>query len=200
MSIKPSSPPSEALNSLQNGLGQIRTMPGAAPARGFAAALSDGHEPHWDEGLPHQAYNLGLDAINSGQGLAAAQPVGWRFLLGQPSQDPTVAAEVSHASGQHEFAGLNRGPFVAQTLSAMKKAELDSEVRDGDFEPRLLRVPALYVVALWLKERTTGKDILIPLDPAPPSLTPGRHYTANEFMAELNALSARTTGLAPHAP
>ncbi len=200
MSIKPSQPPSEAVNSLQGGLGQMRAAPGAAPAGAFDAAFSSGHESHWDDGLPHQAFNLGLDAVQAGRGVDAAQAVGWRFLLGQPAEHPTVAAEVADAGGQHEFSGLNRGPFVGQTLSAMKQAEQVEEVKNGDYEPRLLRVPALYVVALWLKERTTGKDIVIPLDPAPPNLTPGRHYTADEFAAELAEMSARMPAPPPHAP
>lgn len=200
MSIKSSPPPQDAINGLRSGLGQIRTMPGAPAAGGYTPTLSAGHEPHWDEGLPHQVYNLGLDAIRDGKGLDAAQAVGWRFLLGQPSQDPTVAAEIHESGGQHEFSGLNRGPFVAQTLTAIKQAETTPEIRDGDFEPRVLRIPALYVVALWLKERSTGKDILIPLDPAPTNLTPGRHYTADEFAAELLAMGARMTGPSPHAP
>jgi hypothetical protein len=193
MSINSSSPPPDALDILSRGLGQIRTAPGGE-AVAFAAKLTSGHEPHWSDGLPHGAYNLGLDAISPTAALdTAARLVGWRFLLGQPSEHPAVAAEVASVGGAHEFAGLNRGPFVGQTLAAMQMAEAAPELRDGDFEPRFLRVPALYVVALWLKERATGKDIVIPLDPAPPELTTGRQYTGAEFMTELAAMKSRAT-------
>jgi hypothetical protein len=184
MSITPSVPPPDAISNLESGLGQIRTAPGGQPAA-FAGMLSSVDEPHWADGLPHQAFNLGLDAITAGKGLEGAKPVGWRFLLGQPSQDPAVAAEVEGSLGQHNFSGLNRGPFVAQTLKAMRLAENDPRVSDGDFEPRFLRVPALYVVALWLKERNSGNDLVIPLEPAPPNLAPGRIYTGLEFTHEL---------------
>src|SRR6266550_29835 len=200
MAIKPSVPPADAIINLESGLGQIRTAPGGQPAA-FSATLSSVHEPHWDDGLPHQAYNLGLDAITSRQGLEAAKPVGWRFLLGQPAKDPSLAAEVEGSLGQHNFAGLNRGHFVAETLKAMRLPESDQRVRDGDFEPRFLRVPALYVVALWLKERNSGDDLLVPLEPAPPNLTPGRIYTGSEFMQELQTQASQipppTAGTAP---
>jgi len=206
MAIRSSEPPSEAVRNLESGLGQIRTAPGGE-AVAFSAKLSSGHEPHWSDGMPHEAYNLGLDAILAGKGLEAAEPVGWRFLLGPTSQHPTIAAEVEGSNGEHNFAGLNRGPFVAQTLSAMTLAETEPQVRDGDFEPRFLRIPALYVVALWLKERSSGKDLLFALEPVPPNLVATRPYTGPQFMEELVALArqiapppAMTTHKGPSAP
>ncbi|MGH3927490.1 MAG: triple tyrosine motif-containing protein, partial [Pseudonocardiaceae bacterium] len=61
----------------------------------------------------------------------------------------------------------------------------------GDYEVRLLRIPALYFVALWLKDEKGRDDILIPLDPAPAPFEPGRSYRPDEVLAEL-AASART--------
>src|SRR5258706_15903816 len=99
MAITTSQAPSSAVNALRTGMGQIRGVPEMRAGE----ALSAGHAAQWDEGLPHETYHLGLDAAAKGRGLEAARPVGWRFLLGQPSEAPALAAEVhpGEAAGEH---------------------------------------------------------------------------------------------------
>ncbi len=192
MPIHTPTAPQAALDALQSGLGQLRATGGPK----FLVALTTGHAAPLAQGLPHQSYNLGLDAVQAGRGLEAAQPTSWRFLLGEPSQAPTVDAEVRAAAGTQTLAGLNYGPFVAQTFNALQAASSHPDVASGTFELRLLRVPALHVVAVWLKDTTGSGDIVIPLAPAPAGLTAGRHYSAAELGAALATL-AKTIGAAP---
>jgi len=58
-------------------------------------------------------------------------------------------------------------------------------VRDGKVEARLIRVPALYVMALWLKDLDGDDDVVVPMAPAPPFLEANRPYTEREFLKAL---------------
>jgi len=61
----------------------------------------------------------------------------------------------------------------------------------------MLRIPALYVIALWLKERISKGDLLVPLEPTHPAFTPGRIYTANEFEATLRRVAEEQQSAVP---
>lgn len=196
MPILPKPLPHTALDALQRGIAQTRGLPGAPAA---PMLLASGHAAHWTDGLPQESFHLGLDDVTAQRGLDAARPTGWHVLLGAPSELPSVAADLHAADGGHNFAGLHFGPFVGRSLDAFRAAEAHPTVRGAEYEPRLLRVPALFVTALWLKPRAAGADIVIPLDPAPSGLVVGRHYTATEFMNELATLG-RAMGAAPPSP
>jgi hypothetical protein len=204
MGITTSEPPDTALNALRSGMDQMRGAPAPMESRGISLAAKPNADSH--EGAPHPIYALGLDAILQRRGLDAAQAVGWRYLIGRAAEHPAVAAEV-HQRGpdDHRFAGLNEGPFVGQLMATIRRIESQPEIRDGDFEPRLLRAPAVYVAALWLKDRRTGHDIVIPLDHSDPGVRAGDAYTAEDFMAALAAIAAKrqapsTSERGPSAP
>jgi hypothetical protein len=48
-----------------------------------------------------------------------------------------------------------------------------------------LRLPAVYLMALWLKDRSEDDDLLVPLAPTPPGVEPGRSYDESELFALL---------------
>jgi hypothetical protein len=65
-----------------------------------------------------------------------------------------VACRVEFKSWQGH---VNAGPFVEGFVRAVPAAEHSSEADADDYEVRELRIPALYVVALWLRgRRETG--------------------------------------------
>jgi hypothetical protein len=134
--------------------------------------------------MPHEIYHLGLNAITSGDGIDKAEPVAWRYLTGEPENVP-YAAEVHTDAQQHKYVALNEGPFVRGFAEQIQSASSDPDVERGDYEPRLLQVPALYVVATWLKDRNSGAETFIPLEPSNPAVTPGRRYSRVEFEAAL---------------
>lgn len=183
MPIHDTTPPAEAAALAQAALADIETArrPGARLAEAAAApayVLTD----------PHPVHTLGLDDLAAGRGLAAAALTSWRFMVSDGGK-PAAAAEVTvDRNGQAAaFDHVNRGPFVAATARARKAAARLAAVRDSDVEVRLLRIPALYVMALWLKPRDGGDDIVIPLDPAPPFLEAKHAYAEAEFLAALAA-------------
>jgi hypothetical protein len=116
--------------------------------------------------------------------------VGWRFLV-EEGREPVAAAEVQDRTSAAVPAQLTEGPFVRSTAESLRAAESLEPVRETDFELRLLRVPAVNLVALWL--HTAGRDdLFVPLEPAPRPFEAGRSYPEPEF-AELAAGLARET-------
>ncbi|MBV8751366.1 MAG: hypothetical protein JO328_00715 [Hyphomicrobiales bacterium] len=137
---------------------------------------------------PHATYNLTPHDIAERRPLAAARLTAWRFLIASAGE-PLAAGEVDLDGAGHpiSFASLNIGPFVGSTLSALETAEKMPEVANGRYEARLLRIPEMYVMALWLKPRNAGDGIVVPLNPAPPALLARHAYDEAGFLAALAA-------------
>jgi hypothetical protein len=144
--------------------------------------------------LPAQpVYTVGLDDL-LGDGSAersARMPPTWRFSrFGADGRaeameiaDETDARTL--ATGEDHF-----GPAIREALAI---AGEDARVRDGDYEARLFRVPALKVLALWL-HAAGAEDLFVPIGPTGADL--GRRvHTDEEFVAAVRAAatSARAT-------
>ena len=132
---------------------------------------------------PHDVYTLGLDELAEGNGLEAAKAVGRRVLI-MDAKQPVATAELSDPDGAGGVAA-NEGPFTESTASTIEKVESWPVVADGDYELRVLRLPALYLMALWLKDEAGNADLLVPLYPAPRGIEPGRGYTEEELLRDL---------------
>ena len=77
----------------------------------------------------------------------------WRYLVEEAGA--TVASAEVGVDAKGAVRGLdhvNEGPFVKATAAAQKAASKLPQVRDGKVEARVIRIPALYVMALWLKD------------------------------------------------
>ncbi|MGI5350988.1 hypothetical protein ACQEU8_22825 [Streptomyces sp. CA-250714] len=133
---------------------------------------------------------------------------GWRFLLsdegteggaGNPGGDGTQSgayigtAEAVLTADGWTFGQFRQGPYVLSTVRAMRQAEL----LPTPYQPRLLSVPELYMLTLWLHADVAADpcggvpdpaDLLIPLAPAPPGIAP---HTAHRVDALLPVLTRR---------
>jgi hypothetical protein len=176
MTLRPAEPSPEVVETVRSHLSALAARP-EFQRRGMALS-----EPSDLElAVPHDVYTLGLDRLSAGASIRDAEAVGQRFLV-VDGDTPVSSAEVTREGGDFQ---ANEGPFVAATLAAIEQAEQDPELSDGRYELRLLRIPALYLMALWLKDDEGDGDLVIPLDPAPEPLEPGRHYRPDELMGEL---------------
>lgn len=133
--------------------------------------------------VPHDVYSLGLSDLAEGASLDAATVVGRRFIV-MDGDKPIASAEVADQDKGSGFQA-NEGPYVESTAAAIEHAERDPDLADNDYEVRVLRIPALYVMALWLKNEQGGADVLIPLDPTPAPLEAGRKYAPAEIRSPL---------------
>lgn len=156
------------------------TTPALRAARKDQLALS----------APHQVFTMGLDDITSGGGLDRARPVGWRFLIEEGGR-PIASAETTLArDGTHEVSQTNEGQFVAATHNAVTAVRNLPQLKADGFDLRLLRIPALYVMALWLHAPAT--DLLVPMAPSPIAKE-GNPMPPAEFFADLSELASPRT-------
>jgi hypothetical protein len=145
---------------------------------------------------PHPVFYVPLDALAGGKLLDAATQTSWRYLL---VQDDMAIAEAELSAGHRvaksavkalKFLGLTHGPFTAATIDALAAAERLPQVASGDFELRLLKVPAVYLAALWL--HGAKDDLLIPMGDPPGGLKPNEAYTEAAVKEALRGIVEQT--------
>lgn len=180
MAILVPSPPEGSLTALREALGSL-----AARGQLDARVLKRARPEQLTATAPHQVFTLGLTDLVNAPHLGAARPSGWRYLV-EADNRVVAAAETNQQGAQkHAFAHLNYGPFVGGTVDALAAAE--PLAAKSDYELRVLHVPALYVMALWLKPVNAGdgEGILIPLAPTPTGIESARAYPASELLVTL---------------
>ncbi|WP_327715791.1 hypothetical protein OG381_10070 [Streptomyces sp. NBC_00490] len=129
-----------------------------------------------------------LDEITAA-GASATRLTGWRFLI--RCQDRAVAAaETRLTPDGWAFSHFFEGPYIASTERALRQAETMQQ----PYQPRLLSVPGLYMLTLWLHgdltaDGATGHpaatDLLVPLAPAPPGIAAHRPHRVAELLPVL---------------
>ncbi|WP_314173610.1 hypothetical protein [Streptomyces winkii] len=129
---------------------------------------------------------------------------GWRFLLREAGaaagSDAVGAAETLLTADGWAFAYFCGGPYVASSQRALRQAESVP----GLHQPRLLSVPGLYMLTLWLHANTAAdvgegtpqrSDVLIPLAPAPPGIAAHVPHRAGALLPLLTSRSVPATPL-----
>lgn len=183
MPIEFPTPPADAEKAAADGVLEVHRA--EAPGRSRTRALRDIGPRGRRLASPHKVHNLRLTDLEKG-GLGDAPMTAWRYLV-EDDGTAVASAEVGvDAKGAVVgFDHLNEGPFVQATAAAQKAAAELPQVRDGRMEARILRIPALYVMALWLKDLDGDSDVIVPMAPAPPYLEADRPYTERDFMKAL---------------
>ena len=178
MTLRPAELSDSALETIRGGVARLADRPEYRD-RALGAARAEPLEL----AAPHDVYTLGLDALAEGTGLEAAKPVGRRVLI-MRAQEPVATAELDDPDGAGGLTATE-GPFTEATARAISEVESWPVVVEGDYELRVLRLPALYFMALWLKDRRDGDDLIVPLDPAPVGIEAGRSYDEEELLGVL---------------
>jgi hypothetical protein len=183
MPIETPNPPDDVLEAVR------QSMERRTPRRGRLRRALGHAAPAASLSAPQRIFTVDLDALAQGDGIEdTARATGWRFLV-EEATEPVAAAEVQDKTGAALPAELTEGQFVRSTAEGLRAAETLAPVEEAAFELRLLRVPALYLVALWL-HATEREDLFLPLEPAPAPFEPGHAYPGPRF-AELAADLAR---------
>jgi hypothetical protein len=140
---------------------------------------------------PHEVYTLGLDDLRTTAGLDAARPTAWRYLV-RDADRVVAAAEsvVDTTTAAHTVVQVNEGPFVAATAAALTAIRGDARIQGEAFTQRLLHVPALHAMAVWL-HHDGPDDMLVPLAPFPADIPTGRPLPAAQVLSALSDLAAR---------
>ena len=193
MPVTMTNPPPEADEVVQAALQQFAHVPEAR-----LHALAGTRPAELAATAPHPVFTMGLSDLRPQRTrLGSTQSTGWRYLLRQDDQLVASAETLSDQDGGTRFSHFNQGPFVAGTAAAIETAEGLDETRDRSYEMRLLHVPALYTMALWLHDEGDD-DILIPLAPAPQGVEPNRPYPAAELLDILAGKASQIPEMGPN--
>ncbi|MHB9863180.1 hypothetical protein [Streptomyces sp. YIM S03343] len=129
-----------------------------------------------------------LDQITPA-GVSATRLAGWRFVI-RSGDRAVAAAETRLTPDGWAFSHFFEGPYIASTERALSQAETMQQ----SYQPRLLSVPGLYMLTLWLHGDFTADgaeghpaatDLLVPLAPAPPGIAAHRPHRVAELLPVL---------------
>lgn len=144
-----------------------------------------------------------LDRITPA-GTSATRLAGWRFLI-RSGDRAMAAAETMLTPDGWAFSHFFEGPYVASTERALRQAETMAQ----PYQARLLSVPELYMLTLWLHgdctaDGATGHpaatDLLVPLAPAPPGIAAHRPHSVADLLPVLTLRVTRASLLGSPAP
>ncbi|MFI0239340.1 hypothetical protein [Streptomyces sp. NPDC016845] len=141
--------------------------------------------------LPLPVYVLDriTETTSAGGHPSPARLAGWRFLV-RCGDRAVAAADTMLTADGWAFSHFFEGPYVKSTERALRQAEPLAKT----YQPRLLSVPELYMLTLWLHGDHTADtvdgipaadDILIPLAPAPPGIAAHRPHRVAELLPVL---------------
>lgn len=179
-------------------LAALRSPAAAHRGRTPLAAAAAGRSLEIELPLPvHELTAFGPPASASSTRLT-----GWRFLLREadaPEGSAAVgAAETLLTSDGWAFAYFCGGPYIASAQRAL----LQAESLPGLHQPRLLSVPRLYMLTLWLHGDAVAdiaegtpqpSDLMIPLAPAPPGIAAHVPHRADALLPLLTRRSVTMT-------
>lgn len=122
-------------------------------------------------------------------GRAPTRLTSWRFLI-RRGEHTVAAADTMLTPDGWAFSHFFEGPYLASTEHALREAD----ALPTAYQPRLLSVPELYMLMLWLHADHTADggighpgaaDLLVPLAPAPPGIAAYRPHRITELLPEL---------------
>jgi hypothetical protein len=175
--------PQESLAALRESLNAL-AIRGSFSDRG----LREAHPEQISATVPHPVFNLTLNGAREGK-IEAARPTGWRYLLAVDEQ-VLASAETRSEGGRQVFSHVNVGPFVSGTVDALVVAERIADADERQLELRLLNVPALYLMSVWLQpssKKGADEGVFVPIAPAPPGFEANRTYDRSQFTEALGS-------------
>jgi hypothetical protein len=138
---------------------------------------------------PHQVFTMDRSELLAGAGLEKAKATGWRYIggpqgpVGGSPPSATVVAEVAVKNGVPSFTHRQEGWLANRTRETIDIASKLPEVNSGSYELRMLRLPSVQNTdAIWLKNKGSGGDLVIPIASRSPELVSGKKYSAADFL------------------
>ncbi|MBT2445237.1 hypothetical protein J7E93_35180 [Streptomyces sp. ISL-36] len=182
--LRPSPAPGPALRSVLAALGSPTAVREArTPALRSAQGPLSPELP-----LPVHVLDVRDQAVPPGQA-PRTRLAGWRFLI-RGTDRAVAAADTMLTPDGWSFSHFFEGPYVTAT----ERALLHAETLPTPYQPRLLSVPQLYMLTLWLHGDTEADgasadldpaDLLVPLAPAPPGIAAHRPHRVADLLPVL---------------
>ncbi|NBE52446.1 hypothetical protein [Streptomyces boluensis] len=130
-----------------------------------------------------------LDPVTPLDGRPRTHLDGWRFLIRGGGRSLAAGDTVLTPDGW-TFSHFFEGPYLTSTERALRQAE----ALPTPYQPRLLSVPELYMLTLWLhgdldadpaEGTPLATDLLVPLAPAPPGIAAHRPHRVADLLPVL---------------
>ncbi|GEB59029.1 hypothetical protein [Streptomyces gardneri] len=194
--LRPSPAPAPALRSVLTALGSPTAVHEAR-----TPALRAAQGPLSPE-LPLPVHVLGVTGTPGRS--PRTRLAGWRFLI-RNGERAIAAADTMLTPDGWTFSHFFEGPYVTAT----ERALLQAEALPTLYQPRLLSVPELYMLTLWLHaepeadgttDAPAAADLLVPLAPAPPGIAAHRPYQVADLLPVLSTRLAPPPLLGSAAP
>ncbi len=136
-------------------------------------------EAHW----PHPVFVLDDDELLAGNGLNAAQLVGWQFLAKAAGARAYAIEVQGRLDGKDcRFANLAHGPFVDGLCQTLENPDLQEQLRDGGAQLAVVAVSELGVQAAWFRTANPAQSFLFVLQKVSDALRPWpAFYTVKQF-------------------
>jgi hypothetical protein len=121
------------------------------PVGGAKGARTQRREQAFAPTLPIPVYSVDIANVERPDFLSKAFQTGWRYFV--TGTDEAVLADVDvDEAGEKVFAGVTRGSFAESLCQAALRAEKLFTNSKEEFYLRILEIPQLYLVALWMHE------------------------------------------------
>lgn len=182
--LRPSPAPAPALRSVLAALGSPTAVREArTPALRTAQGPLSPELP-----LPVHVLDVQDQVVPPGQA-PRTRLAGWRFLI-RGTDRAVAAADTMLTPDGWSFSHFFEGPYVTAT----ERALLQADALPTPYQPRLLSIPELYMLTLWLHGDTEADgasgppaptDLLVPLAPAPPGIAAHRPHRVADLLPVL---------------
>ena len=160
---------------------QIKTSLASAVARPGVQAMVKLPQAPSAAGEAHEVYYLPAADLLNQQSLESARRVGWRMIHSSPNRSIAAEIDLTTKADNVDVTSINEGPFSAEPTRAVQA--LRQSQASGTYVVRMLRIPELYLMAIWLHAEQA--DRLIPIAPAPAPLKAGTEYSVKDLVAAL---------------
>lgn len=151
-------------------------------------ALADANHSDLWLSAPHPVFNVGVDNIGQSDAIALTRMTGWRFIvLSRGKVVATMELSASRRSDAGRFARLTDGRMAASSARAIGRAEAGTLTGGRSYALGMLRVPALGVAALWLRDRDRAdrQDLFAPVGSVPAPMRAEHWLPSAVFMRVL---------------
>ncbi len=191
MAVSFAAEPKGSRTALEDGLRTLVANPTRA-AQAHLAAIAGAEAP---PPLPVTVFPL--DDLAAGKDPRGVPPIAWEYLLVTNHQPVRTAEVIGDSKGGFTFAAISGGQ-AASVARAIEVAEAAPATAAGNYELRLIRAPALYVTAVWLKDRgRKAADFFVVVPPAPEGFQSHVLEPAADFLKKLQSQAAAKVHLTP---
>jgi len=147
-------------------------------------------------GNPIPVFHLSRQQALGEDPLGAARQTGWRFLVTGPQNSGFVEVHANTEGTQPRYGGLTHGVLPQRLYDACVLAERQLAKTKVEYEPRILDVPSMQFVSLWLHGQDEPYISLLDGSPAGSARLDLSYDLASRVKAQM---SSRPPAVAPAA-